>query len=260
MPSYPIDFSECLQKGAVGAVGAIPGTIAAHPFDLIKMRQQVSGNSIGQIVGSLGVNGPTAFWRGAGAGIAQKVVTRGPMFLASEASTQGVQRATGLSREYALFAGSALSGYVVGLCAAPAEWAKVQRGVTNANFRAILGASGGIRRLHGAGLRNAVFDSTFFGTEHATRRAGAPASLSYGCAAALAVVLDFPLDVAVKRSMAAPPSSPVQPPLAATWSLLCKHRAGVFVGLAAKAVEFSISYAVTGHCSTYVVGWLSPAL
>ena len=63
------------------------------------------------------------------------------------------------------------------------------------------------RRLHirhGAGLRNGLFDMTFFGVENLARGAGLPPALSYAAAAALAVTLDFPLDAAVKRAMAAP--------------------------------------------------------
>ena len=205
-----MDVEECLRRGAVGAAGAVPGTLAAHPFDLLKMRQQVTAVPIGQAFASVvhGKSGPVAvagFWHGAGAGVAQKVLTRGPMFLVSEAATQAVQQASGTSRDRAVAIGSACSGYVTGVCAAPAEWAKVQRGVHGAAGASILAARGGLTRLHGAGLRNALFDSTFFSTEHAGRQRGLPPWLSYALAAAAAVVADYPLDVAVKRSMAAPP-------------------------------------------------------
>jgi hypothetical protein len=35
-----IDTTECLRRGAIGAFGAIPGTLAAHPFDVLKMKMQ----------------------------------------------------------------------------------------------------------------------------------------------------------------------------------------------------------------------------
>ena len=63
--------------------------------------------------------------------------------------------------------------------------------------------------------------------EHAGRtRAELPPWLSYACAAVAAVVLDYPVDVAVKRSMAAPPEEPVAGPLLATARLLRTHRWG----------------------------------
>jgi hypothetical protein len=31
--STGLDIHECLRRGAVGAVGAVPGTLAAHPCD-----------------------------------------------------------------------------------------------------------------------------------------------------------------------------------------------------------------------------------
>ena len=256
-----IDAAECARRGAIGAVGAVPGTLAAHPFDVIKMLQQVHGEGLLKTVAArAGTGGLAAFYHGVGAGVAQKVCTRGPVFLASELSTQTVQSATGLSRDSAVFFGSAISGYITGAAAAPAEWQKVQRGVagTGSGLRSMLQARGGTRRVHGAGLRNGVFDCTFFGTEHAlSKHAGASPAASYACAAAMAVALDFPLDVAVKRSMAAPLSSSVELPLSATLRLLRERRWNVFRGLAPKAVEFAVSYAVTGYVSSFVVAWLS---
>ena len=49
-----IDLPECLRRGAIGAFGAIPGTLAAHPFDVIKMNQQVSGNAASAVLSSIG--------------------------------------------------------------------------------------------------------------------------------------------------------------------------------------------------------------
>jgi hypothetical protein len=179
------------------------------------------------------------------------------MFLVSELFTQQTQQTFGLSRDTALFVGSAGSGYVTGSVAATFEWIKVQRGVLAAHAGAAAVAS---RRrasvMHGAGMRNAVFDATFFGSEHAARhRLGLPHALSYGLAAVLAVSVDFPLDVAVKRLMASPRHEPPPRggPLALMWGLLREQRSGAFRGLTAKAAEFCTSYAVTGWASTYVL-------
>ena len=98
----------------------------------------------------------------------QKAATRGPMFLASEVGTQCCETGFGMPREKALVVGSLSSGYVTGFLAASFEWAKVQR-----SLGATVGSVSARKRLavcHGAGLRNAVFDATFFGTEHAARR------------------------------------------------------------------------------------------
>lgn len=246
--------------------------MAAHPFDLLKINQQVTGAPIMRALRSVGDSGPASLYRGVGAGVSQKVLTRGPMFLASEACTQGVQRWVTANRDVAVFIGSACSGYITGFCAASAEWAKVQRGLSSSGCTSAAPGGGvrdivrravtshhGVMRLHGAGCRNAVFDSVFFATEHGARnKANAPPALSYACAAALAVTLDFPLDAAVKRSMAVPPSEPLRHPwpLLATLNLLREKRLAIFCGLGAKTVEFAISFAVTGYCSTTVLRWM----
>ena len=252
-----LDAQECLRRGAIGAAGAIPGTIAAHPFDVIKMRMQVSGAPLAATARTVLAGGRLdLLFRGLAAGVAQKVLTRGPMFLASEASTQCVE-ALGVRRERAVFVGSLFSGYCTGFLAASAEWAKVQRacGVANARSVGVVGMlrrPGGVQRLHGAGLRNAMADSIFFGTENLLRHSGWPPGLSYPAAMALAVTLDFPLDSAVKRMMAAPAEQRVRGPLAETWALVRARRWGAFNGLRAKAVEFFVSYCVTGLASTHV--------
>ena len=41
---FSIDWRECLAKGAIGAVGAVPGTILAHPADVVKMRMQTNSS------------------------------------------------------------------------------------------------------------------------------------------------------------------------------------------------------------------------
>ena len=89
---------------------------------------------------------------------------------------------------------------------------------------------------------------------------GLPAGLSYAVAAALAVTIDFPLDAAVKRSMAASPDEKVRAPLAATWHLVQTRRWRIFNGLLAKVAEFSISYCVTGLCGAPLVRMLDSAV
>ena len=181
------------------------------------------------------------------------------MFLASEFCTQQAQRMFAISRDSALFIGSAGSGYATGAFAAAFEWVKVQRGASVAKAA---GASFQRRLsiMNGAGLRNGAFDACFFGCEYQARhRLGLPPALSYALAAALAVTVDFPLDVAVKRLMAAPASD--QPPrggaLVLMVELIRERRWLVFTGLGAKACEFALSYGVTGFSSTYVQRLLS---
>ena len=250
-----IDVAECLRRGAIGALGAIPGTLAAHPIDLVKIRIQTGAGSVRAAVRGLGTR--TSDWpryyRGLGPGVLQKAATRGPMFLASEVGTQCCETGFGMPREKALVVGSLSSGYVTGFLAASFEWAKVQR-----SLGAAVGSVSARKRLavcHGAGLRNAVFDATFFGTEHVARRYGnLPPEATYALGAVAAITLDFPLDVALKRNMAAPTTSPV-PRVGATLLAfrLLRDRGFkvVFAGLGVKSCEFGVSYACTGYVSTF---------
>ena len=130
--------------------------------------------------------------------------------------------------------------------------------LVRAECMATVGAVSARKRLaicHGAGLRNAVFDATFFGTEHAARRYGSlPPEATYALGAVAAITLDFPLDVALKRNMAAPTTSPV-PRVGATLLAfrLLRDRGFrvVFTGLGVKSCEFGVSYACTGYVSTF---------
>ena len=87
-----MDAHECLRRGAIGAVGAVPGTVLAHPFDVLKIRMQTSPATAPSVAlaarGVFASHGLRGFYRGLAAGVQQKVLTRGPMFLASEACTQ----------------------------------------------------------------------------------------------------------------------------------------------------------------------------
>ena len=49
-----IDVAECLRRGAIGALGAIPGTLAAHPIDLVKIRIQTGAGSLRAAMRGLG--------------------------------------------------------------------------------------------------------------------------------------------------------------------------------------------------------------
>ena len=93
------------------------------------------------------------------------------------------------------------------------------------------------------------------GTEHVARRYGnLPPEATYALGAVAAITLDFPLDVALKRNMAAPPTSPV-PRVGATLLAfrLLRDRGFrvVFAGLGVKSCEFGVSYACTGYVSTF---------
>ena len=108
-----MDVQSCLKQGAVGAAGAVPGTVLAHPFDVLKIRMQ-TGSAVSLVGAARTVvrdGGAQGFYRGLTAGVQQKVLTRGPMFLASEAATQCFEARFGLQRTPAVFLGSVCSGY-----------------------------------------------------------------------------------------------------------------------------------------------------
>ena len=81
-----------------------------------------------------------------------------------------------------------------------------------------------------------------------------PPEATYALGAVAAITLDFPLDVALKRNMAAPTTSPV-PRVGATLLAfrLLRDRGFrvVFAGLGVKSCEFGVSYACTGYVSTF---------
>ena len=263
-----IDLQECLHKGLVGAVGAIPGTVCAHPFDVVKIRMQTSAaknpfwGGIRSAIRAVGQGGTFCrFFKGLSPAVQQKVITRAPMFLLAELCTQTVE-SLGLSRTQACFVGSFCSGFMTGSVAALPEYRKVllsqclQAGETS--LGAILrsaarsGQSGSMLiRMRSAGLRNAIFDSMFFGAQHSLS-SHLDSGPSYALAAALAVTLDYSFDVVVKRMMVVPPNQPLRP-LTQTWLQLFRGHASflhacasVHAGLSAKAVEFSVSYFITG--------------
>ena len=87
MARKEIDVAECLRRGAIGALSAIPGTLAAHPIDLVKIRIQTGAKARCALpcagLGTRASDWPR-YYRGLGPGVLQKAATRGPMFLASE--------------------------------------------------------------------------------------------------------------------------------------------------------------------------------
>ena len=82
MARQEIDVAECLRRGAIGALGAIPGTLAAHPIDLVKIRIQTGAKNLRGAVRGLGTRASDwpRYYRGLGPGVLQKAATRGPMF------------------------------------------------------------------------------------------------------------------------------------------------------------------------------------
>merc|ERR1712224_1159256 len=75
-------------------------------------------------------------------------------------------------------------------------------------------------------MGNGIFDSTFFGTQHLlSSHLGNGAS--YASAAAIAVTLDYSVDVVVKRMMIIPPELPVKS-LRKTWVSLFSGQSNVF--------------------------------
>jgi len=263
-----VDVGACLEKGFVGAIGAVPGTVCAHPFDVVKIRMQTTPGVGGLRAAVMAVGGETKprvgrFFAGLSPAVMQKVLTRGPMFLASEFSTQVVESTTQLGRTGSCFVGSFCSGFMTGNLAALPEYHKVLRSQNLAGqgadsisglVRTALANKRGVsllRRMRFAGTRNGIFDSCFFGTQHLL--SGSMSSgQSYACAAVSAVVLDYSVDVAVKRSMALPPHLGVNSLRSCLHRLFSGHRSlshgllAVYAGLTPKCLEFSVSYFVTG--------------
>lgn len=265
----PIDVAACLRMGLTGALGAVPGTLAAHPFDVLKIRQQTTStgsyaSAVRAIRGSS--SGLAGFYFGLRPALEQRAVARFPMFYLSELYTQGVQRHLGLTGTEARAVGSVGSGYSTGVLAALAEYRKklLSQRVVAANEAAIgrivaaarrTGNVGSLlRRLHAAGACSAVFDSCFFASQHHLASArGWSAPASYGAAASCAVVAAFYLDTCVARMMVVPPGERV-PGLLATAAHLARS-GGVgagFRGLAARMCEFGVSYSATGAVSVVV--------
>jgi|EP00945_MAST-04E_sp_MAST-4E-sp1_P004623 hypothetical protein len=286
-----IDVLACLRMGATGALGAVPGTLCAHPCDVVKIKMQIGGASnyaaaFKDIVKTpnpktgkaLGVFG---FYRGLTPAIEQRMVARGPMFLISELYTQIVEKTTGVTGTGARFIGSVGSGYTTGFLAGLAEYRKkmLSQSIVTAKeaqwgaiVRSAMRSGNGnslLRRLHAAGSCSAVYDSTFFASQyHLQHERGFSAPASFGSAAAAAVTVAFVFDTTVARMMVVAPDQPVKsffghirelvwngakPVVGDSAVMRCLRGVRVgFRGLPARIVEFGISYTVTGMVSVVV--------
>ena len=255
-----VDYVACLRMGLTGALGAIPGTLCAHPLDVFKIRMQTTPNTTyrqaaAHITTTAG--GYHGFYRGLMPAIQQRCIARFPMFFLSEAFTQTVERTTSLEGAQARFVGSVGSGYTTGVLAALAEYRKKLLsqgvvGVAEAHPASIVRsaiASGHrrslLRRVHAAGICSAVYDSFFFTTElHLHDHRGWAAGYSYGGAAATVVAAS---GTAVARLMVVPPSKPVAGIFSTVANLVRDGKIlGAFSGLRARVCEFGVSYAITG--------------
>lgn len=262
-----IDYSAALQRGAIGAIGSLPGTLLSHPFDVIKIRSQVTGDRVGAAVRHVnGTAGPRGFYRGLVPALEQRLITRGPMFLVSELYTQIVMKYGGLERTPAIFIGSIGSGFTTGSLAALAEYRKKllsQNAITpqEARWDKLVGSARRAghmpsiwRRVRGAGICSAMYDASFFGTEHfLSHHMGYAPALSYSVAAATAVTNAYAFDAAVAKMMVVPPNQGVKPILSTCKELLRSGVGRTYRGISARGVEFAVNYAVVGGLSTYVV-------
>lgn len=297
MPPTPtIEYTKCLRDGAIGGIGAIPGTFCAHFCDVIKMRQQLTGERLGSAIrgiyrgrrrsycGTSSNNSSSLlhFFAGSIPAIQQKVTTRSTMFLASSISVQFFEHRLSLDATSAAFVGSATSGYITGFIASPWEWQKVLvsqrvnspvagKGVVKLLVEARKCHGGFIRgfgycvgrRMHAAGTRNAIFDSTFFGTKRVLedrwnnniRGTTASAGFAYGAAAIVAVTVDYAVDVSAKRTYSVGPERPI-PTMGVvrhTLHIVSNEGMKIFRGLGMKSVEFGISYMITGLMAPHIV-------
>ena len=113
--------------------------------------------------------------------------------------------------------------------------------------------------MNGAGTRNAIFDSVFFGSQHLLQnRYGFTPAASYAAAAGTAVAVDYSVDMALKRIMVVAPSECVPGLLTTIRGFFAGQEHGllrslqlVHRGLSAKVIEFSVNYGVMGFTSVY---------
>ena len=225
------------------------------------------------------------FFSGSIPAIQQKVTTRSTMFVTSSISVQLFEHQFGWNTTASAFIGSATSGYITGFIASPWEWQKVLvsqqvrspstgMGMVSLFSEAkkhhgivrgiLVGCMG--KRMHAAGVRNAIFDSTFFGTKHILEDYAAVSCINsrhpflvssgfaYGVAAIAAVMVDYAVDVAVKRTYALGPERPIPSSgiIRHTFHILARKGRKTFRGLGVKSVEFGISYMITGWMAPYV--------
>jgi hypothetical protein len=275
-----IDYSACLQKGLIGGIGAIPGTVGSHPFDVLKIRMQTRGDRLRDAARVIYHHNQSPsmrnFYRGFFPAIEQRLLTRGPMFLVSELYTQAVHQNTGWDITTSTFVGSCGSGFTTGALAGIAEYRKkllsqavvskeeAQWGniIKAAKKHGLLSHLG--RRLFTAGCCSATYDSFFFGTQVylKTQHDFNPA-MSYGCAAVAATCAAFAFDSVVARMMVIPPKEKC-PAFSETFRALFAPKEGLantvpwrvvrgYRGLSARGCEFFINYSITGAASVYVI-------
>ena len=104
-----------------------------------------------------------------------------------------------------------------------------------------------LHRMHGAGTRNAVFDGTFFTlSRHFEVNKGWSKGACYAISASIAVVIDYAIDVVVKRAMSVPPGGRVQGVFKEVRNAVRRDGLQVYRGVGAKSMEFAVSYAATG--------------
>ncbi|OLP85220.1 Mitochondrial carnitine carrier [Symbiodinium microadriaticum] len=250
-----IDARASLKAGAIGALGSVPGTVCAHPLDVLKIRMQTTdkGTLLDAARGVHREHGYRGFYKGLVPALEQRFLSRGPMFLVSEVSTQLVARHLRFGELGSRACGSVMSGYVVGFLQALSEYRKKLLSqyvvdAVGARFGHLISdaaragqlRTGLLRRMHAAAVCSSVFDGTFFCTRDALSAHLNP-PLAYGVAAATAVLVAYPADTAVARMLIVPPNQPI--------SCMRHHiflDARGFRGLPARASEFFISYAVMG--------------
>ena len=265
-----MDVEACLRMGLTGALGALPGTCAAHPMDVLKISLQTapaSSSGPSYSTAARSIHAASGWYRGLRPALEQRATARFPMFFLSELYTQLVERHTGLSGTEARGVGSVGSGYTTGVLASLAEYRKkllaVQAcTVEEASILRIVGtarATGHVpsllRRAHAAGACSAAYDGAFFSTQHhLAHERGWAAAPSYGAAAAAAVLGSFFFDTCVARMMVVPPGQRVAGLLETAASII--RSGGVaagFRGVGARVCEFGISYTVTGAMSVLVL-------
>ena len=101
-----------------------------------------------------------------------------------------------------------------------------------------------------------MFDGTFFGVEHAlrTRNEPFPQMVTFALAAVVALCVDYPMDVGVKRNLALPPQTPVRHgPFLSTFHIIRTDGFKIYRGLTVKVMEFGVSYCVTGAVAPFVI-------
>jgi hypothetical protein len=289
-----------IERAAAASCGATVATFFSHPFDVLKITQQVKQTSLKNATLSVvsGPRGARGLYAGVLSGVQQRVMNIGPMFFFTELFAQNLERDASLGRGASIYLGAAASGYLGGVLCGPSEYRKVlsARGVpvcpaptlasslsgaagmtrmsvinvkpptasSSWSYAHIFGhmrnretARHVLRRFHGAGVRNAIFDSSFFGLSHWLQtHHDCTATAAFGMSAATAVLLGYSIDVGAKKSFALPPQLTVPTLSRSMASLFAGQRLWTALrrahaGLPIKIVEFSVYFAVVGLVSSF---------